>query len=77
MWLTAEVFVPASFGTPTRTVQHDFGIEDETGEDLLTSEFMADEGTTQSVSFTVTAEMAEYYCQVHPTRMRSAVEVGS
>ncbi|MDF9746064.1 cupredoxin domain-containing protein [Natrinema salsiterrestre] len=56
-------------------LQHNFAIEDETGEDLLASEFMGDEGSTQTVTFTASAEMAEYYCQVHPDSMRGSVDV--
>lgn len=58
-------------------LQHNFAIEDGSGNDILTTEFMGEQGATQTVSFTATAEMAEYYCQVHPTSMRGSVEIGS
>jgi hypothetical protein len=56
-------------------LQHNFAIEDENGEDLLASAFMSDEGSTQTVTFTASAEMAEYYCQVHPDSMRGSIAV--
>ncbi|PCR90013.1 cupredoxin domain-containing protein [Natrinema ejinorense] len=56
-------------------LQHNVAIEDESGEELLASDFMSEEGTTQSVTFTASAEMAEYYCQVHPESMRGSIDV--
>lgn len=56
-------------------LQHNFAIEDENGEDLLATDLMSQQGETQSVTFTASAEMAEYYCQVHPTSMRGSIEV--
>ncbi|WP_090612752.1 cupredoxin domain-containing protein [Natrinema salaciae] len=56
-------------------LQHNFAIEDETGEELLASEFMNQDGATQTVTFTASAEMAEYYCQVHPESMRGSIDV--
>lgn len=56
-------------------LQHNFAIEDGDGTDLLSTELMGEEGTTQSVTFTASAEMSEYYCQVHPESMRGPVEV--
>lgn len=47
------------------------------GEDLLSTDLMGEEGATQSVTFTATTEMAEYYCQVHPEAMRGPVDVQS
>ncbi|APW99485.1 hypothetical protein CHINAEXTREME_17690 [Halobiforma lacisalsi AJ5] len=56
-------------------LQHNFAIEDEDGSDLQASELLGEEGATQTVTFTATAEMSEYYCQVHPGSMRGSIEV--
>ncbi len=56
-------------------LQHNFAIEDESGEDLLETDLLGEQGATQSVTFTASAEMAEYYCQVHPSSMRGTIEV--
>ena len=58
-------------------IQHNFAIEDQDGEDLLATDFVQQEGATQVVTFTASEEMAEYYCQVHPTSMRGTIEVQS
>lgn len=58
-------------------VQHNFAIEDENGEDVLASDLVGEKGATQTVEFTASEEMAEYYCQVHPTTMRGSIEVQS
>jgi uncharacterized cupredoxin-like copper-binding protein len=55
-------------------IQHNFAIEDADGEDLLATEFVQEAGATQTVTFTASEEMAEYYCQVHPDSMRGTVE---
>lgn len=47
---------------------HNFVIEDQDGTALVETETI-DEGS-QTVSFTATEEMAEYYCGVHPETMR-------
>ena len=56
-------------------LQHNFAIEDEDGADLLETELVGEEGATQSVSFTASEEMVEYYCQVHPQTMRGPIEI--
>ncbi|SFC06163.1 Copper binding protein, plastocyanin/azurin family [Halobiforma haloterrestris] len=56
-------------------LQHNFSIEDEGGSDLQASELLGEEGATQTVTVTATAEMSEYYCQVHPGTMRGSIEV--
>ncbi|MDS0475029.1 hypothetical protein [Natrinema sp. 1APR25-10V2] len=56
-------------------LQHNFAIEDGNGEDLLATELLGEQGATQTVTFTASAEMAEYYCQVHPSSMRGSIEV--
>ncbi|QSW99736.1 cupredoxin domain-containing protein [Haloterrigena alkaliphila] len=57
-------------------LQHNFAIEDANGEDLLASELVSEQGATQTVTFTASEEMSEYYCQVHPQSMRGGIEVG-
>ncbi|WP_339102818.1 hypothetical protein [Haloterrigena salinisoli] len=56
-------------------LQHNFAIEDANGEDLLASELVREQGATQSVTFTASEEMSEYYCQVHPRSMRGGIEI--
>ena len=56
-------------------LRHNFAIQDGNGEDLLASEFVGEEGATQTVTFTASPEMAEYYCQVHPRSMRGTLDV--
>lgn len=51
---------------------HNFVIEDEGGEHLVETESIS-EGS-QTVEFTATEGMAEYYCSVHPQSMRGAVQ---
>jgi hypothetical protein len=58
-------------------IQHNFAIEDGSGNDILTTELLGEEGATQSVTFAVTPEMEEYYCQVHPGTMRGPIETVS
>ena len=55
---------------------HNWVIEDEAGNNIVRTEIITGEGETQSVEFEATAEMASYYCEVHPTSMRGPVEVG-
>lgn len=54
---------------------HNFAIRDDSGENLFASEFMAEEGATQTVEFTATEEMAQYICENHPSTMVGDVEV--
>ncbi|WP_276254584.1 PQQ-dependent sugar dehydrogenase [Halomontanus rarus] len=54
---------------------HNFAILDGAGSQLVRSEVIEGEGETQTVEFEATAEMAEYYCEVHPDTMRGDVEV--
>lgn len=56
-------------------VQHNFAIEAEDGTDLQASDLVGEEGATQTVTFTATDDMAEYYCQVHPLTMRGEIEI--
>lgn len=52
---------------------HNFVIEDTGGEEIVQTEVIS-EGS-QTVEFTATEEMAEYYCEVHPQSMRGDVQV--
>ncbi|WP_114576609.1 PQQ-dependent sugar dehydrogenase [Saliphagus sp. LR7] len=55
---------------------HDLVILDDAGEEIVGTEIMDAEGETLSLEFEATAEMAEYYCSVHPTTMRGSIEIG-
>ncbi len=55
---------------------HDLVILDDAGEEIVGTEIMDAQGETLSLEFEATAEMAEYYCSVHPTTMRGTIEVG-
>ena len=44
-------------------------IRSSNGEDLIRTEIGAEQGATQSVTFTATEEMATYLCELHPTSM--------
>lgn len=52
---------------------HNFIVEDDAGNALVETEIIS-EGS-QTVEFTATAEMAEYYCGVHPESMRGGVQL--
>lgn len=54
---------------------HNFAIRDGSGETMQASEFMGEEGSTQTVEFTATEEMAQYVCQAHPSSMIGDIEV--
>jgi len=54
---------------------HNVVIEDENGNNLVRTEVMSTQGTTQSVTFTASEEMNEYYCEIHPQSMRGGVSV--
>ncbi len=53
---------------------HNFAIRDANGENIVASEVMSEQGTTQSVEFTATEEMAQYVCEVHPSSMVGEVQ---
>ncbi|WP_433633076.1 ThuA domain-containing protein [Halomicrococcus sp. NG-SE-24] len=55
---------------------HNFTIEDTNGKKVLSTKVQPKKGTTQTVEFTATEEMAEYYCQPHKHDMRGAIQVG-
>lgn len=52
---------------------HNFSIETEGGEDLLATDIISSGG--QTVEFTASEEMHEYYCQPHPDSMRGSIEL--
>ena len=56
-------------------VEHDFHLADASGDDLADTSSRDDVGETHETSFEATAEMAEYYCALHPQSMRGAIEV--
>ncbi|WP_245977780.1 cupredoxin domain-containing protein [Halopiger aswanensis] len=56
-------------------LQHNFAIADESGADLLATDLVGEEGATQTVTFTASEAMSEYYCQVHPQNMRGTIEI--
>ncbi|MFC7044938.1 PQQ-dependent sugar dehydrogenase [Halobacteriaceae archaeon GCM10025711] len=55
---------------------HNFAVLDGDGNALVRSEIMNQQGETQSVEFTASAEMERYRCEVHPTTMAGEVSVG-
>lgn len=54
---------------------HNFVIEDDEGENIVDTDIISGTGSTQTVEFTATDEMHEYYCAPHPASMRGAVEI--
>ncbi|MFB6140346.1 MAG: BGTF surface domain-containing protein [Halosimplex sp.] len=54
---------------------HNFVIEDADGAELVRSDILGEEGATQTVEFTASEEMDEYFCEVHPNTMRGGVEI--
>ena len=54
---------------------HNFVIRNDAGEDLVRSEIVNEQGQTQTVTFTASAAMTTYLCEVHPSSMVGDVEV--
>lgn len=54
---------------------HNVVIEDADGNTLVRTELMSEQGATQSVTFTASEEMAQYYCEAHPQSMRGDLSV--
>lgn len=52
---------------------HNFAIENENGEDLFATDIITT--GNQTVEFTASTEMFEYYCQPHPQSMRGSIEI--
>lgn len=55
---------------------HNVAILDANENELVGTQIISGQGQTQTLEFTATEEMAEYYCAVHPNSMRGAVEIG-
>lgn len=55
---------------------HDFAIEDDDGDEVVGPTSSVDEeGDGQTVEFTATDGMVEYYCTNHPESMRGTIEI--
>ena len=54
---------------------HNFAIWDANDEPIVQSEIISEQGATQTVTFTATAEMVTYICEVHPTTMVGDVQI--
>lgn len=55
---------------------HNVAILDANEKEIVGTEIISGQGKTQTLEFTATEEMVEYYCAVHPTSMRGDVEIG-
>lgn len=55
--------------------RHNFAIRNANGENIVRSDFLAEEGATESVQFTASEDMVQYVCEVHPSSMVGDVEV--
>lgn len=53
---------------------HNFAIWDANEQAIVSSEIMSEAGTTQTVEFEATEEMATYVCEVHPSSMRGSIQ---
>lgn len=62
--------------TNTTGDAHNFVIVDADGNEILATEEISQEGTTQVVEFEATEAMAEYYCAPHSGSQRGEVTVG-
>ena len=56
---------------------HNVEIENDQEQTLVRSDILTRGGATQTVKFTATEQMTEYYCQYHPLRMSGDVEIVS
>ncbi|MCU4927059.1 plastocyanin/azurin family copper-binding protein [Halobacteria archaeon AArc-dxtr1] len=54
---------------------HNFEIETEGGDTLVSTDGVSGEGETETVTFTATDDMAEYLCMPHPLAMRGEIDV--
>lgn len=54
---------------------HNFVLLTDEGEVLLSTDIIREDGATQTVTFTATERMGQYYCEVHPRSMRGNVEL--
>lgn len=56
-------------------MEHELVVQDADGKELKASKSSEKKGETVTFTFDATEEMAEYYCEYHPERMRGQVEV--
>ena len=54
---------------------HNVVVVDGDGAELVRSEIVSERGATQTVEFTASEAMAQYFCEVHPTAMRGDLSV--
>ncbi|RBI59125.1 hypothetical protein DMJ13_23405 [halophilic archaeon] len=54
---------------------HNFTIQDSQGNTLASTETVSEEGATLSMTFTASAEMAQYICTIHPTTMVGNIQI--
>lgn len=54
---------------------HNIVIEDADGNNLVRTKLISEQGASQSVTFTASEKMAEYYCEAHPQSMRGTVNI--
>ena len=57
--------------------EHELVIEDANGGEIVASESNEQMGATASLTFTASEEMAQYYCEYHPKRMRGDIQFGT
>lgn len=57
-------------------VPHNVALLNSDGNVIEKTENMSEKGEKQTLKFTVTKEMAEYVCEVHPTSMRGDISFG-
>lgn len=56
--------------------RHNFVIIDTNGDEVVRTPVMSNEGATQTVRFTATEDMSEYFCEIHPRTMRGEIRIG-
>ena len=54
---------------------HDFTIQDGSGNNIVSTEQISEEGETASLTFTATPEMAQYICTIHPSTMVGEIQL--
>jgi glucose/arabinose dehydrogenase len=54
---------------------HNIVVIDGDGNTLERTEIISEQGATQTLTFTATTEMAEYFCEVHPNSMRGELRI--
>ena len=55
--------------------RHNFVIVDADGNEVVRTPVISEQGVTQTVEFTATEGMAEYFCEIHPRTMRGQVNI--